>query len=283
MEVHMASISEIRPSPITGTWYSADPVKLALQIDGFIHQAAAPSIKGKIFGLVVPHAGHRYSGATAGVAYRTVLGNTYPLVIILSPSHHYYPAELLSSAHHFYATPLGKVPVHQEALNLLQQEIHKQGVEIKLVAEDEEHSIEIQLPFLQQALEGEFTLLPVMMLDQGQEVVLRLSKALMKVYEKFHPLVIASSDLSHFHSLKTANELDGNMLKMIADFSPQGVLQVEKDGSGSACGAGPIAVALSLAKLAGASGVTVLQHSTSADVTGDSSSVVGYGSAVIAF
>ena len=75
-------------------------------------------IKGKVFGLVVPHAGHRYSGATAGIAYRTILGNTYPLVIILSPSHAYYPAELLSSAHLFYATPLGKIPIHQEALEL---------------------------------------------------------------------------------------------------------------------------------------------------------------------
>lgn len=279
----MASISEVRPSPIAGTWYSSDPDKLAHQIDGFIQQATAPSIKGKIFGLVVPHAGHRYSGATAGIAYRTILGNSYPLVMILSPSHHYYPAQLLSSAHHFYTTPLGNLPVHQEALKLLQKEMRHAGVEIKLVEEDEEHSIEIQLPFLQQALEGEFSILPLMMLDQGQEAVLLLSKALLKVYDRYHPLVIASSDLSHFHSLRTANELDGNILKMIADFSPEGVLQVEKDGSGSACGAGPIAVALGLAKLAGASGVKVLQHSTSADVTGDSSSVVGYGSAVITF
>lgn len=279
----MASISDVRPSPIAGTWYNSDPEQLAQQIDGFIQQATAPSIKGKIFGLVVPHAGHRYSGATAGIAYHTVLGYSYPLVMILSPSHHYYPAQLLSSAHHFYATPLGKVPVHQEALTLLQKELRDTGVEMKLVAEDEEHSIEIQLPFLQQALEGEFSILPLMMLDQGQEAVLLLSKALLKVYDQYHPLVIASSDLSHFHSLRTANELDGKMLKMIADFSPDGVLQVEKDGSGSACGAGPIAVALSLAKLAGASGVMVLQHSTSADVTGDSSSVVGYGSAVITF
>lgn len=279
----MTSISDIRPSPIAGTWYSANPEKLAQQMDGFIQQAAAPSIKGKIFGLVVPHAGHRYSGATAGVAYRTVLGNSYPLVIILSPSHHYYPAQLLSSAHRLYATPLGNVPVHQAALLLLQKELRNVGVEMKLVAEDEEHSIEIQLPFLQQALEGEFSILPLMMLDQGQKAVLLLSKALLPVYDQYHPLVIASSDLSHFHPLRTANELDGNMLKMIADFSPEGVLQVERDGSGSACGAGPIAVALSLAKLAGASGATVLQHSTSADVTGDSSSVVGYGSAVITF
>lgn len=279
----MASISDVRPSPIAGTWYSANPERLAQQVKEFIQQAAVPAIQAKVFGLLAPHAGHRYSGATAGFAYRTVLGSTFQLVIILSPSHRYYPAPLISSAHQFYATPLGNVPVHQEALKLLQNELQNAGLEMKLVSEDEEHSIEIQLPFLQQALAGEFALLPVMMLDQGQQAVFRLSKALMKVYDRYHPLVIASSDLSHFHSLKMANELDGNMLKMIASFSPEGVLQAEKDGSGSACGAGPIAAVLSLARLAGASQVMVLKHSTSADVTGDASRVVGYGSAVITF
>lgn len=279
----MASIAEIRPSPIAGTWYNANPTQLAQQMDDFIQKTEMPALPGKVFGLVVPHAGHRYSGATAGSAYRTVFGKSFPLVVILSPSHHYYPAELLSSAHQAYATPLGKIPIHQEALTLLQQELRKEGAEIKLVTEDEEHSIEIQLPFLQRSLIGEFTLLPVMMLSQVERTCRQLAAALAKVYARFAPLVIASSDLSHFHPVKVANELDSHMLEQVAKFSAQGVLNAERDGSGSACGAGPIATVLMLAKAVGASGVKVLQHSTSADVTGDTSSVVGYGSAVIYF
>ena len=279
----MATIPVIRPSPIAGTWYSANPDRLAAQMDEFMHTFNPPEIKGDIFGLVVPHAGHRYSGTTAGAAYRTILGKSYSLVIILSPSHHYYAAELLSSAHSYYATPLGKVPVHQESLKLVREELRKEGGELDLVAEDEEHSIEIQLPFLQCALKGDFALLPIMMLSQNEHTVQRLAAALEKAYHQFKPLVIASSDLSHFHPLEIAEKLDACMLEQITSGSPQNVLRAEKDGSGSACGAGPIATTLSLAKMAGATGVEVLKHSTSADATGDPSSVVGYGAAVIYF
>lgn len=279
----MATISEVRPSPIAGTWYTANPVRLGAEMDGFIQKTQPPEIKGKIFGMVVPHAGHRYSGATAGIAYHIILGHAYPLVIILSPSHTYYPAELLSSAHLFYATPLGKIPIHREALKLLQQGLKKEGAELALVAEDEEHSIEIQLPFLQRALKGEFSILPVMMRSQSEKTVRQLSAALTAVNNKYDSLVIASSDLSHFYPVKVADALDDTMLKKIEECSPEGVLEVEQDGSGSACGAGPIAVLLTLAKQAGATWVKILQHSTSADITGDTSSVVGYGSAVIYF
>jgi AmmeMemoRadiSam system protein B len=277
----MAPIVEIRPSPIAGTWYNGNPEKLSEQIDDFLSRAELPKIPGKIFGLLAPHAGHRYSGITAGYAYRSVMGNSYELIIILSPSHAYFPAELLTSAHRFYATPLGKIHIHQDALALLQQELKKTGGTIERIEEDEEHSIEIQLPFLQRALKGEFSLLPVMMRSQSSDTVDQLAKALLPVIKSYRSLVIASSDLSHFYSLEMATMLDGEMLKMVKKCCPEGVLAVESNGSGCACGAGPIAVLLKLAREAGATHVKVVHRSTSADVTGDLSSVVGYGAAVI--
>ncbi len=277
----MAPIAEIRPSPIAGTWYNSNPEKLAEQIDDFLSKAELPRIPGKVFGLLAPHAGHRYSGITAGYAYRSVQGNSYELVIIFSPSHAYFPAELLTSAHRFYATPLGKIPIHQDALALLQQELKKAGGNIERIEADEEHSIEIQLPFLQRALKDEFSLLPVMMRSQTPLTVDQLAKALLSVIKKYRSLVIASSDLSHFYPLEMATTLDGEMLKMVEKCSPEGVLAVESNGSGSACGAGPIAVVLQLAREAGATHVKVVHRSTSAEVTGDLSSVVGYGAAVI--
>jgi AmmeMemoRadiSam system protein B len=279
----MAPIVEIRPSPIAGTWYSANSGVLAGQIDTFLSQAKPPKIPGKVFGLLAPHAGHRYSGTTAGVAYRAVQGKPYELVIILSPSHAYYPAELLSSAHRYYSTPLGKIPIHQEALALLQRGLKNAGGDIDLVAEDEEHSIEIQLPFLQRALKGEFSILPIMLRSQSAETVHQLAQALSPIIKKYKSLVISSSDLSHFYPLDIANSLDSEMLKMVEDCSPEGVLAAEKNGSGFACGAGAIAVALTLAREAGATCVKVVHHSTSAEVTGDTSSVVGYGAVVIYF
>jgi AmmeMemoRadiSam system protein B len=277
----MTPIAEMRPSPIAGTWYNGNSKLLAGQIDAFLSRAELTKISGKIFGLVAPHAGHRYSGITAGYAYRAVQGSSYELVIILSPSHAYFPAELLTSAHRFYTTPLGKIPIHQDALALLQQGLKKAGGTIEKVEEDEEHSIEIQLPFLQRALKGEFSLLPVMMRSQSSDTVTQLATALSPVIKKYRSLVIASSDLSHFYPLETANALDGEILKMVEKCSPEGVLAVESNGSGSACGAGPIAVVLKLAREAGATHVKVVHRSTSADVTGDLSSVVGYGAAVI--
>jgi MEMO1 family protein len=279
----MHSVAEIRPSPIVGTWYTADPLRLAEQMDAFIQQSATPSQKGRVFGLLVPHAGHRYSGATAGCAYRAVLGATIPLVVIISPSHAYHPAELLSSAHHYYATPLGNIPVHQDSLRLLQQGLQEQGAALQLLAEDEEHAIEIQLPFLQRALQDEFALLPVMMRSQSAGTVQQLANALFPILQRSHVLVIASSDLSHFYPLAVAGQLDGYMLNRIEECSPQAVLKAEMDGSGSACGAGAIAAVLELGRQACATRVKILQHSTSADVTGDASSVVGYASAVITY
>ena len=277
----MAPIAEIRPSPIAGTWYNGNSDKLAEQIDAFLSRAELPKIPGKVFGLLAPHAGHRYSGLTAGYAYRSIQGNSYDLVIILSPSHAYYPAELLTSAHRFYATPLGTIPIHQDALALLEQGLKKTGGTIEKVEEDEEHSIEIQLPFLQRALKGDFSILPVMMRSQSPASVDQIAKALLPVLKKYRSLLIASSDLSHFYPLEIATTMDGEMLKMVEKRSPEGVLAVESNGSGSACGAGPIAVVLKLAREASATHVKIVHRSTSADVTGDSSSVVGYGAAVI--
>jgi AmmeMemoRadiSam system protein B len=279
----MAPIADIRPSPIAGTWYSGNARELSEQIDAFINKARLPKIPGNVFGLLAPHAGHRYSGATAGYAYRAVQGNIYELVIILSPSHAYYPAELLTSAHPYYATPLGKIAIQAAALEMLQEELKKTGGQIALIEEDGEHSIEIQLPFLQRTLKGDFSILPIMMRSQSEKTVHQLAQALSPLIKKYKSLVIASSDLSHFYPKEIANSLDATMLKKVEDCSPEEVLAAEKSGSGSACGAGPIAVALTLARAAGADCVKILNHSDSGDVTGDESSVVGYGAAVIYF
>lgn len=279
----MSAISEVRPSPIAGTWYSANPQQLKQQMNTFISLAEKIEIPGRIFGLLAPHAGHRYSGPTAGYAYRSVHGNTYELVVIISPAHAYYPASIISSAHNFYATPLGDISLHHQALDEFERNLENTSLDFTRVSNDEEHSIEIQLPFLQCTLKGDFLLLPLMMRAQDSSAVKAVAGSLTPILKKYNSLVIASSDLSHFYPQDIANELDGHLLQMVTDFSPEGVLKAEAEGSGFACGAGPIAVLLTTAKQAGADQVKLLHYSTSADVTGDSSSVVGYGSAVIYF
>ncbi|MDR3563231.1 MAG: AmmeMemoRadiSam system protein B [Negativicutes bacterium] len=282
----MAVIAEIRPSPIAGTWYLGDPERLAKQIDGFIQAAKLPDLNGEVVGLVAPHAGHRYSGRTAGHAFRCVLGQQRDLVVIVSPLHGYFPEPLLTSAHQAYATPLGTVPVDREAVYELDQCLRQDaGARLTAVANDSEHSLEIELPFLQRALTGSFKLLPVMIHSQTPRLAGQLGRALAEVIRRkgreHSALLVASTDLSHFYPEIEANRLDAEMLKQIGLFSPQGVLEAEHSGRGFACGVMAVASVLYAARELGANSVEVLHHSTSADETGDHDSVVGYGAAVL--
>jgi hypothetical protein len=237
--------------------------------------------------LVVPHAGHRYSGRTAGHAYRCVLGQPRDLVIIVSPLHGYSPQPLLTSAHQAYATPLGTVPVDRDALFELEQCLSQNANNhLVAVANDNEHSLEIQLPFLQRALTGSFNLLPVMIHSPvAPDLAEQLGHAIAEVIQHQDrdksSLLVASTDLSHFYPELEADRLDAEMLKQIGLFSPEGVLEAERSGRGFACGVMAVASVLVAARELGANSVEVLHHSTSADETGDHNSVVGYGAAVL--
>jgi MEMO1 family protein len=277
----MTDIADIRPSPIAGLWYNGDPIALRRQIEGYLSSAKLPSITGAVIGLVAPHAGHRYSGRTAGYAFRCIQGKSIDLVAIVSPMHAYMPANLLTTAHKAYATPLGAVPVDQKILASLTEGLAKNGIPLKTIANDEEHSLEIELPFLQIALAGPFTLLPIMVRSQAPSFLHQLGLAIANVLKERSYLLVASSDLSHFYPEPIANQLDQEMLNRIASFSPEDVLQADQTGTGYACGAPAIATVLWAARELGANQVSILNHSTSADVTGDHSSVVGYGAAVL--
>ena len=278
----MAGFSEVRPSPIAGMWYEGNPTQLTLEIEDFMAAAYVPEIDGEIIGLVAPHAGHLYSGSTAGYAYRTVLGKHFDIVAVISPLHKYFPAPILSSAHGYYETPLGKVAIDRDALDQLNTYLgEEEPLKITAIANDDEHSIEIQLPFLQRALEGPFTLLPVMVRRRDATLARALGNSLSRVLNGRRALLVASTDLSHFYSIEVAERLDREMLRQIDSFSAEGVLQAEDMGSGYACGAAAVASVLNAAAELGATDVKILHYTTSAEQTGDFSSVVGYGAAAI--
>lgn len=277
----MGKISAVRPSPIAGLWYSADPQQLAQQIDQYIAQAQIPPLRGKVVALVAPHAGHRYSGRTAGHAYKTVLGQEFDVVAIVSPLHAYYPAPVLTSAHSSYFTPLGEVPVERDLTDRLAELLAEETIGLTPIANDDEHSLEIQLPFLQRALSKPFSLLPVMVRRKDWRMAQILGSALAEVLKHRNALLVASTDLSHFYPLPIANQLDTEMLSLIEAFSPQGVLQAEESATAFACGAGAVAAVLVAARELGGNEVKILHYSTSAEETLDSSSVVGYGAAVV--
>lgn len=269
---------DIRPSPIAGTWYPADAQTLGASIDGYLAEANLPEIHGQVIAVIAPHAGHRYSGAVAAHAFATLRGLSPDLVVILSPFHQYDPRPILTSKHQAYATPLGNIEIDAEALAELQAHL---PIPITPIPNDPEHAIEIELPFIQRIFQHEFKLLPIMIREQEVDTARQLGNALAKVLQNKNALLIASTDLSHFYDQNTAKILDQEMLKRFESFNPETIFEAEQTGKGFACGHAAVAAVEWAALELGTNKVQVLKHATSGDVTGDHSSVVGYGAAVI--
>jgi AmmeMemoRadiSam system protein B len=273
---------DIRPSPIAGTWYPGSAETLAQSIDQYLSAATIHPLDGDVIGIIVPHAGYRYSGQVAAYAFRYLENLAPETVAIISPMHALSAGRVLTSGHEAYETPLGIVPVDIELLEVFRKELtDSQGIDLVEIRNDREHSLEIELPFLQTVLDQPFRLLPIMLRDQNPETARAVGHTLGKVLERTDGLIVASSDLSHFYPEAAAASLDTEILARIEAFDPQGVLSAETEGSGFACGRGAIAAALWGARDLGAGKIKVVKYATSADVTKDFDSVVGYGSAVI--
>ena len=272
----------VRPSPIAGTWYPGSAETLARSVDAQLNAAQVQPIPGEIVALIVPHAGHRYSGQVAGTAFRTLMGAERSPVAVVSPMHHPYPGQVLSSGHSAYSTPLGDIPVDQECLGRLEAALTSSGrIRVERITNDSEHSLEIELPFLQRSLSPGFRLLPVMLRDQDRPVAEAVGHALAAVLTGSKPLLVASSDLSHFYPAPIARSLDQELLARVEAFDPVAVLTAEEEGVGFACGRAAIAAVLWAARDLGADRVRLLSYANSGDVTGDFDSVVGYGAAVV--
>jgi len=278
----MTGTIDVRPSPIAGTWYPADPQRLASSVDAFIAEARLPALEGRVVAVVSPHAGHRYSGAVAGHAFAALQGLTPEVVAVISPMHYPAAPPLLTTAHAAYETPLGTIAVDRQALQVLEETLKADsGLSIARIRHDPEHSLEIELPFLQRALGGDFRLLPVMVRDASEPVARALGSALAKTLASRQALLVASTDLSHFYTEDTAHLLDTEMLRRVEAFDPLAVLRAEDEGKGFACGRGALATVLWAAKDLGADTVKILRYATSGDITGDTSQVVGYGAVAI--
>ncbi len=274
--------ANVRPSPIAGTWYSADPARLRNEIGQYIKEAALPKLPGEVVALVAPHAGYQYAGPVAAHAFKAVQGQQYDNVVVISPLHQYHPQSILTTAHSAYRTPLGKIPLANDKLDQIAKALKdRAGLSLTPIRHDQEHALEIELPFLQSVLKGPFNLIPIMLRDQSRQTARILGEILSETIKDTHYLLVASSDLSHFFSQNRANQLDQLVLKTLVAFSPEGLFDLKDKGVGHACGLAPMAAVLWAARRLGAQDVTLLKYDTSAAATGDTTSVVGYGAAAI--
>jgi AmmeMemoRadiSam system protein B len=272
----------IRPSPIAGRWYPAEAGSLARSVDEYLGAAILPEIPGEVVAVMAPHAGHLYSGPVAGYAFAPLKGSRPEVAAVVSPMHHPARQPLLTTAHDAYQTPLGRLPVDRTALDELDRTLQAGlGFGLSRVYNDLEHSLEIELPFLQRALAGDFLLLPVMVRDQSVPVARALGRALAEVLADRPAILVASTDLSHFYPVEQARALDQEMLQAVGALDPLGVMSAEEEGRGFACGRSALAAVLWASLDLGADTCQILRHATSGDVTGDYSGVVGYAAAVI--
>jgi AmmeMemoRadiSam system protein B len=273
---------DVRPSPIAGQWYPGDARTLGAEVDHHVAAAGAVKADGAIVALVAPHAGHRYSGAVAGHAFAAARGLQPEVVAVVGPMHYPLDGAVLISGHGAYQTPLGPVPIAREACRVLDDAVRRElPAGLTPVRGDPEHSIEIELPFLQRVLPEEWRLLPVMVRDQRREVARALGLALAHALRDSAALLVASTDLSHYHHQTVANRLDRELLRRVEAFDPDAMLRAEQEGVGEACGIGALAAVLWAARELGGDRVRVLEYRTSGDVTGDLDRVVGYAAGVV--
>jgi AmmeMemoRadiSam system protein B len=265
----------VRESAIAGSWYPGRREDLEALVAEYLAAAPASALDGELIGLIAPHAGYMYSGAVAAHAYKLLERRRYDLVAVISPSHRYYAGSLLVSRKSYYRTPLGLVEVAHDLVREIGSQVRLEGVD-----RDDEHSLEIQLPFLQHQL-GDFRLLPIMMEDQSFGLANRLGRSLAAVLAGKNALLVASTDLSHFHTYDRAAALDRRALEDMERLDPKALDHDISAGLAEACGSGAVLAVLVAALAAGANRVRILKYANSGDVSGDRNRVVGYGAAAI--
>ncbi|HVU47781.1 MAG TPA: AmmeMemoRadiSam system protein B [Terracidiphilus sp.] len=282
---------KLRPAGAAGVFYPADPAELTAMMDKMLPQASTQTVDGQIVAVVAPHAGYEYSGPVAAYTYAALKGHRYARVVVIAPSH--YEAFDFASVYDGdgYVTPLGTVPVDK----IFARELAKMSTSIQLserghkaTRHGAEHAIEVQLPWLQHVL-GSFTLVPVVMGDQSYQSSRALGIALEKLIREEHlrnkenpgqaagdTLIVASSDLSHYHTYAEAEKIDHKTLSALEAWDYLNMSRNFETRIWEACGGAPIVAAMIAAERLGANRAQVLDYANSGDVTGDRTRVVGY-------
>jgi len=274
----------VRQAAVAGGFYPADASALSAMMDDMLAHASPPPISDPILAVVAPHAGYPFSGPVAAYTYAALKGRKFSRVVVIAPSH--YEAFDFTSVYEgdAYATPLGTVPVDKA----FAKQLAKMSPTIRLSSRGHvptpkgaEHALEVELPWLQRVL-GDFELVPVVMGDQSYESSRALGVALAKLIQgkDKDTLIVASSDLSHYHPYDEAVKIDHKTLNALQAWDYFSMSRNFEARVWEACGGAPIVAAMIAAERMGANQALVLKYANSGDTTGDHSRVVGYSADV---
>jgi len=267
----------IRKPVWDGQFYEKNPAVLSAQIDKFLSKAKISPFPGTLQALIIPHAGYVYSGQIAAHSYKLVQGKDYETVIIIAPSHRYGFEGCSIYPQGGYETPLGVAEVDRDVASKLSR---ASGFKYIPQAHQAEHSVEVQVPFIQKVL-AQAKIVPVVMGFPQRETILTLADAVAKVASEKKVLVIASTDLSHFEPKAKANEIDSRTISLIRSFKTNTLIRKLERRENIMCGGGPVVVALLYAQKKGQAKVQVLKYGDSSQAGGPTSRVVGYLAASI--
>ncbi len=272
----MVSAENIRESVAAGSFYPGNPDVLRRQINDFLLNAKSEGIK-NIKSIICPHAGYIYSGQVAACSYKQVKGVTFDSIFIIAPSHSEYFDFISIFNGDAYRTPLGPVYVDKERSRILSDESPR--MELSRYGHRNEHSLEVQLPFLQVLFEN-IKIVPIVMGQQNSQNIKELGSAIGKLFKNDNILIIASTDLSHYYPYDTALVLDGKIEDLVTNFNSEDIMSCFLNNDLEMCGGGPVISAMIASKDLGADSSRILSYKNSGDVTGDRTAVVGYLSAV---
>jgi len=274
-----------------GKWYPADPARLQAAVESYLAQAEVEPLPGRLLAVIVPHAGYLYSGAVAGYAFRTmqVHGCAGQTIAIIGDTHSGNgSAEVAVWAAGAFETPLGNLAVDEEVAQALLTADKR--IAFDRAAFQAEHPVENQLPFLQVACPGA-RIVPVVIRRPSLENAQLLARALVRAFGDRPALIVASTDLSHYHPYDEARQMDQIALQAIASLDPQAVADSPRRcaelGLGGSepltmCSQGAVMAALLAARQMGADQATILHYANSGDTPiGDRSQVVGYGAVAL--
>ncbi len=274
-----ASSAEIvKHANVAGQFYPGDKNELSKDIDGYLKDYNVIGGEGELIAIIVPHAGYQYSGKVAAYAYKQLTNKSFDTVIIMGPSHYTMFDGLSVIPEGEYETPLGRVKIDKEMAASLMSCDPK----IKYVKEawDKEHSVEVQIPFLQKTLKN-FKIVPIVFGYQSIENSNILAQAILKSIGKKKVLLVASTDLSHYHTYEVSSTMDAAAIDAISKGDLNALVQKLATGECEMCGYGPVITAMMAADRLYANSYEILKYADTGDVTGDKSSVVGYLSAAI--
>lgn len=278
----------MRKPAVAGSFYPGSLTSLQRQIEECFKHPLGPGalpgegqlVEQRILGLVSPHAGYIYSGPVAANGFSRVAAGKRPrTVVILGPNHRGLGAEVAVGRERTWQTPLGAVEVDVD----VGEAVVSAGrwVECDDLAHSMEHSLEVQLPFLQYIYGAELRIVPIVMLRQDLDVARDLGQAIAAALSGKEGLIIASSDFSHYESQASAGRKDRMALDAILDLDPARLEYTVNSHNITMCGPGPVMAMITACQELGARKATLLRYATSGDITGDYSQVVGYASVIV--